>query len=344
MKSLRLPRAALVLVLALLGSLALAGSTSPAAELSAPPAASAVAQAVTLQTTKLPPEEVLAQGNAFLAERLTGERHYFVQLSDTHVGGGAEAADGGGIFGAFHPSDKLARALDVVCKLEPAPDFIVLTGDLSDHGLPAEWAKVTEILAEHATIPTYLVRGNHDANLVAYLEAFGTRPEFDAARMATTGACYAFDWQGCRMVCLDSESYATASPQADWLREEIATAGERTVLAFDHRHLRPTGNALADRRGAAFQQKDFGSLETQLLAAPGFSAFFCGHVHHSSLVEAGRYRQLSLTSTFYSLDAGLSQEGGLTARLVHADAGKLLWTALADLDGGTKAEWEAGQQ
>ncbi len=323
------------LPLALLASLLLASASA----LAAPAAPSSVATAALQQAAKLTPEEAVAEGRAFLAEHLTGESRYFVQLSDTHIGGGAEAEDGGGIFKAFRPSDKLARALDLVAKLEPAPDFVILTGDLADHGKPEEWARFAEILAGHATTPTYILRGNHDADLAGFLAAFGDRPEFEPERMATTGACYAFDWQGCRLVCLDSESYKQESPQAEWLGAELAAAGDRTVLAFDHRHTRPTGNPLADRSGAKFQQTDYTALEEQLLAAPGFAGFFCGHVHYTSLQEEGRYRQFTLTSTYYSLDAGLSQEGGLLARLVHVDGGRLVWTAVKDLDAGTRLEW-----
>jgi 3',5'-cyclic-AMP phosphodiesterase len=287
----------------------------------------------------LTPEAAAADAHAFLAAHLTGEGHYFVQLSDVHVGGGAEAEDGGGIFAKFHPSDKLARALDAIEALDPKPDFIIFTGDLADHGLAAELAHFSEILAAHTTLPTYIVRGNHDHDLALVLDAFGNRPEFDRARMKTTGVCYGFDWQGCRLVSVDTETYAKESPEATWLAQELAAAGERTVLAFGHRHTRPVGNMLADREGPSFQCKDYADLEAQLLTAPGFAGYFCGHVHYTSLMADEHYRQFALTSTFYALDAALSPEGGLIARLVHADQGKLVWTAVRDLERATRMEF-----
>lgn len=326
-------RAMAAVTLALGGLFGFCGTASPAAS-ETPVAMLAVAG-------PLAPEDAAQCVRTFLADHLTGAGHYLVQITDVHIGGGAEAADGGGLFARFHPSEKLARALDAIARFEPQPDYIVITGDLADHGLAEEWSRFLSIVAEHASSPTLLVRGNHDASLPGFLQAFAERPEIDAGRMRDSGVCYRLDWEGCRLLVLDTDMWAAEGAQATWLDGELQSLGDRAVLAFGHRHTRAVGNLLADRRGVAFQAPDSPALEAKLLEAPGFAGYFCGHVHYTSLAEEGRYRHFSLTSTFYSIDDSMPVEGGLKARLIHADAGKLVWTALAPLDGAPRLEWPA---
>lgn len=71
----------------------------------------------------------------------------FAHLSDLHLDGG-ERAD--------------ARAAAVLGYLREIPlTAVVVTGDLADHGLPAEYRRAAELL-QH-TAPVVACPGNHDA-------------------------------------------------------------------------------------------------------------------------------------------------------------------------------------
>ena len=55
----------------------------------------------------------------------------------------------------------LGNAVAAVAALDPAPDIIVATGDLTDFGRPEEYELLRELLAPLGK-PIYLIPGNHD--------------------------------------------------------------------------------------------------------------------------------------------------------------------------------------
>src|SRR5215471_6766790 len=56
----------------------------------------------------------------------------------------------------------LSRAIAELNRLRPRPDIIVMTGDLTDHGVAEEYANLRAILAA-AEMPVYVIPGNHDS-------------------------------------------------------------------------------------------------------------------------------------------------------------------------------------
>jgi 3',5'-cyclic-AMP phosphodiesterase len=64
-------------------------------------------------------------------------------------------------------------ALRQVAKLDPAPDLLILSGDVVDEGTPAEYAVACEMLAA-VTTPILAIPGNHDER-EAFRSAFGDR-------------------------------------------------------------------------------------------------------------------------------------------------------------------------
>ena len=79
------------------------------------------------------------------------------------------------------------------------PDAVIFTGDTTQHGQPAEYARLRELL-DPLLPPLYLVPGNRDDN-AALRDAFR-----DKAYLPQQGEClhYAVDVDGARLVGLDS--------------------------------------------------------------------------------------------------------------------------------------------
>ena len=74
------------------------------------------------------------------------------QLSDPHIG-----AD----WGEGDPVARLAAVIDAVRAMHPAPDAVLVSGDLADHGTDAEYEQVLELLAR-LPAPLFVLPGNHD--------------------------------------------------------------------------------------------------------------------------------------------------------------------------------------
>ena len=151
-----------------------------------------------------------------------------VQLSDTHVG--------------FQgPPDPLGtkafeRAVDIVNALDPQPDLILFTGDLTHEAeVPGEHAKRMQLFqtltARLKTKTVKYVPGEHDAALdngVLYRQFFGeTR--------------YSFDHRGVHFIALDNVSSgkpAVGAEQIEWLKRDIARYPHTApIIVFTHRPL-----------------------------------------------------------------------------------------------------------
>ena len=171
-----------------------------------------------------------AEASSFLRGR-NGEApspFSIVQLSDTHVG--------------FQgPPDPLGtkafeRAVEMVNALDPQPDLILFTGDLThDSEDPAEHARRMasfRSIADRLRVKKrYHVPGEHDAALdggVLFRENFGE-------------SHYSFDHRGVHFVALDNVSLGkpiVGGAQIEWLKRDLSRYPKTApVIVFTHRPL-----------------------------------------------------------------------------------------------------------
>src|SRR4051812_32162339 len=153
------------------------------------------------------------------------------QLSDLHLSDEDPA-----------PTRALREAVSALLALSMPPDAVVLTGDLADHGRPAEYARLRAEL-ERLPMPVHPLPGNHD-DVAALLAAFPELP----------GANYAVAVAGVRLLCCDSTVQGRAGGDLaapDWL--DAALAEEPDVPAVVAMHPPPyaIGVGWIDRMGHA---------------------------------------------------------------------------------------------
>jgi 3',5'-cyclic-AMP phosphodiesterase len=162
---------------------------------------------------------------------VTSATHTLVQLTDLHL-----VADGEELPHGVDTAALLERALRAVEEAGLAPDALVLTGDLTEHGLPQEYRRLREILepaAERLAAPLVWAAGNHDdrAALREHLlgEPASAEPLDSVVRVGDL-----------RIVVLDStvpgHPHGALRPaQLERLRAELAEpAPAGTVLALHH--------------------------------------------------------------------------------------------------------------
>ncbi len=129
----------------------------------------------------------------------------------------------------------LARALATLEALDPAPDALILSGDLTDCGLVDEYRLLRRML-DRLAMPVYLIPGNHDRRgplreVFADWPTLGSDPEF---------VDFAADIGPLRLIGLDTVvpghgHGALCGRRLDRLRSALAAAPDRpTLLALHH--------------------------------------------------------------------------------------------------------------
>jgi len=194
-------------------------------------------------------------------------------LSDTHLMTGPAAAE---------PALGLERAIDGVLGLEPRPDCIVITGDLTERGHPEEYAALHAIL-RRCRIPVHLVVGNHDKP-VALAEEFGGTPCLGGGSATN----YIVDYPDATIVVLDSrvpgrKEGILGAGRLVWLDEMLSKRTDVPVFVCVHHPPVPVGIPYLD----SMRLTDGEAFAAVIKHHPHVARVLCGHVHRSISVPFG---------------------------------------------------------
>ena len=216
-------------------------------------------------------------------------------ISDLHLDGSARAAE------------RATRVLDHLRSLPQPPDALLVTGDLADHGDPAEYEQAAEILA--APFPVLTCPGNHDVR-AAYRKALLGQPGTDGPinsvhRVAGTAVLMADSTiPGRDEGLLDPETLA-------WIASTLAESPDTpTLIAFHHPPV-PLHHPLPDSMRLGQPQQLAALLEDH----PQVVAVLTGHAHTAAAAEFAGRPLLVAPATVWTL--GLPWEG---ERLADLDA------------------------
>ena len=157
-------------------------------------------------------------------------RHAIAHLSDPHLLAGGRLQ-----YGAVDTEAGLARALARLAAVDPAPQALVLTGDLADKAEPAAYQRLRELVepaAEAMGATVVWVMGNHDERAPYARGLFGSDDDGPQDRV--------HEVEGLRIVALDTSVPGyhhgdLTDGQLDWLADVLATpAPHGTLLAMHH--------------------------------------------------------------------------------------------------------------
>lgn len=203
---------------------------------------------------------------------------HIVQLTDLHL-----REPGSMTYGRIDTARYLRAAVGSVLALRQRPDAVVITGDLTDFGRPAEYEHLRMLLAP-LTMPFYLLAGNHDDRAVL-------RAAFpDHAYLGQEGFIqYAVDIGPIRLVALDTSiPRKSAGELCDerlaWLKDTLAqAAGRPVVIAMHHPPFRTLIGHMDDiglNTGAE-------ELEAMVAQHGNVERIICGHLHRCIDVRFG---------------------------------------------------------
>ncbi len=197
------------------------------------------------------------------------------QITDTHI---VEK----GSHWLFHPLTKtekrLSRTIEYLNALNPAPDVVLITGDLTDQGSPLAYAHFREIAA-NLKLPLYVIAGNHDRREEMRL-AFA-----DSSYLPKSGFLhYAIDEYPLRLIGLDTlvEGKALGSlclERVSWLEKKLQEDPEKPTLLFMHHPPAKTGVKVFDDIICLADPR----FEEVVLQAKNIVGIVCGHYHHFCL-------------------------------------------------------------
>jgi len=211
------------------------------------------------------------------------------QLSDPHI-----CAPGTLYQGLVDSNAMFEAAIRRLAALDPAPDLVLLTGDVTEHAAAGEYQLARRLLAAIRQ-PVLAIPGNHDERQ-AFRAAFA-----DAGYLPAAGPLHfaAGNHGPVRIIGLDISvpgqhhgdfDAATAA----WLEAALAAEPERPTLLMLHQPPIETGIGFID----AYRCFNGERLAAIVSRYPAVERVLCGHVHrHTSLRFAGSLLQIAPSTT-----------------------------------------------
>ncbi len=196
----------------------------------------------------------------------------------------------------------LRRCVQDINGLNPKPDAVIHTGDMSQHGSYAEYILAREILAD-LKMPLYVTAGNRDSR-TELEKVFSQDGYFQSD---SNFIQYAVDVGTTRLVAIDS--VCEGSRAGELCDERLAALDEMlrkvpdtpTALFMHH----PPFDILTSKYPFQFGSRDVVEKFTAILRShPQITQIFCGHAHRSFVSDLADIRAVTVPSIAIDLRLG----------------------------------------
>jgi Icc protein len=204
---------------------------------------------------------------------------HIAQLSDLHV-----QPQGVLAYGVVDTHPFVERAFKTVAALDPKPDIVLLTGDLTDRGSEAEYDILSDLIRRYLDLPVYVIPGNHDRRQgikarLGHLPGVAGDSQF---------VHYTVEDLPVRLVMLDSIVPEQAhgelcAERLAFLDRALSAAPNKPTLVALHHPPFLTGIAHMDE--VSLRNPD--AFEAVIRRHPQVERILCGHAHRPITVRFG---------------------------------------------------------
>jgi Icc protein len=226
------------------------------------------------------------------------------QLSDLHV-----IPPGTRAYGVVDTNPMVERAFKAVAGLDPIPDAVILSGDLTDGASDGEYDILAELIRRHLRMPVYVIPGNHDRRegmkaRLGHLPGVTSDPTF---------VQYVVEDFPVRLVMLDSivpmtGHGALCAARLAFLDQALSAAKQKPALVVLHHPPILTGIAHMDEVNLRTAKE----MEAVIRRHPQVERVLCGHVHRPIIARFGGTLVQTAPSVVHQVSLDLRPDGPAT--------------------------------
>lgn len=234
------------------------------------------------------------------------------QITDPHIKRPSHLS-----FRKVDTSEYLRACVRKLNQLDPAPDAVIVTGDLVDSGGAEAYESLRSMLAA-LSMPYYLAVGNHDDREIL-CQVF---KDHRYLQTDTGYIQYAVDWDELSLLVLDTQDPPNAGgrlgrARLDWVAEQLeARRGRPVMIALHHP---PFACGIDHMDAMALDAGDADALEGIIAQHPLVERVICGHVHRTIFTRFGHAVASACPSPAYHIAFDLTR-GGPSAWLLEPAA------------------------
>ena len=193
------------------------------------------------------------------------------QFSDFHA-----RPPGVRAYGGIDTNRMLEEAIAAIARLDPAPDCVLATGDLTDCGLAEEYEIVATALAR-LPMPSFMIPGNHDRREVMRETLAGRHPYLS---QDPRWLHYVIDDFPVRLIALDTvvagqHGGLMCEARETWLAQTLEQLPPKPTLVFMHHPPFATGVSAMDPMMCETRP----SFATLISKHPEIERIVTGHYH-----------------------------------------------------------------
>lgn len=192
------------------------------------------------------------------------------QISDLHIAGWGKKT-----YGIAPMAENLARCVEHINLLNPLPDLVLVTGDITTDGLKEEAERAAAILNK-LQMPFFIIPGNHDDRSTLW-SVFGGEA---CPSKSNDFFNYVIDAYDIRLIGLDSTIPGApggeiCKTRAAWLDERLSEEKEKPTAIFMHHPPVKFGVLETDVDGFVGAERLGNIIEKY----SNIERLICGHIH-----------------------------------------------------------------